>query len=236
MNKKLKIYSGMFLLVVTFLIVTSRFNIDYAPPISRCPPDYQKLEYVLCDQLRDSVYILDTIYAGGFSFNLKQFNWGIEVAPSSIHYKALLSTVADQTYLVKVNEVSLYVPTGKDPLPNLKKLFFITEIPQVIIGIWIVLLIFKFIRKIRKGDVFVSQVSEYLERTGFLLIAYYVVVFIRCIWYAFYMANHVYLAGLHVVFRSHGNWMYIVSGLGLLIISQIIIMGKDLKEDVDLTV
>ena len=48
--------------------------------------------------------------------------------------------------------------------------------------------------------------------------------------------RNIKLAEYDVVFQNNTNSMLIITGLALMIISQIILMGKDLKEEQDLTI
>jgi hypothetical protein len=75
-----------------------------------------------------------------------------------------------------------------------------------------------------------------VETTGILLAALYLYdLTISYILYLFY-AKNIYLADYYIVFKNESNIMYIITGLALMIISQIILMGKELKEEQELTV
>lgn len=112
----------------------------------------------------------------------------------------------------------------------------ISSVLGMIITIWILVMVFILIHSIRKGNVFVAQVSKYLEITGILLSVKYVYNWIISYIIQHYLINHVRMAGYDIVYKYESASIYIIIGLALLIISQIILMGKDLKEDVDLTV
>lgn len=51
-----------------------------------------------------------------------------------------------------------------------------------------------------------------------------------------YLIRNIELAEYEVVFTNDTNQMYILTGLALMIISQIILMGKDIKDEHDLTI
>jgi hypothetical protein len=44
------------------------------------------------------------------------------------------------------------------------------------------------------------------------------------------------MADYYVVFKNECDGMYILTGLGLMMISQIILMGRDMKEEQELTI
>nr|MCR4701646.1 hypothetical protein [Bacteroidaceae bacterium] len=71
---------------------------------------------------------------------------------------------------------------------------------------------------------------------GILLTVLYLFQFIGSYVIMQYFIREVRLAGYYIVFRNDCNSMYIITGLALMIISQIILMGKDLKDEQDLTI
>ena len=105
-----------------------------------------------------------------------------------------------------------------------------------IVALYIIVLIFKTVKRIREGVIFASQVSRFLDIAGKLLVGLYLFQFIVSFVYSMYCINHIHLAQYYVVYKNDANIMLILTGLGLMIISQIILMGKDLKEEQDLTI
>ena len=97
-------------------------------------------------------------------------------------------------------------------------------------------MVFKIVRRIREGEIFASQVSRFLDIAGKLLVGLYLFQVIASYVYSMYCINHIHLAQYYVVYKNDANIMLILTGLGLMIISQIILMGKDLKEEQDLTI
>ena len=74
-----------------------------------------------------------------------------------------------------------------------------------------------------------------LERLGILMTIYFVIVFIGQI-YGYIMASGINIENYQVVFGPISGRAWLIAGTGLMLLSQIFSMGKDLKEDVDLTV
>ena len=81
-----------------------------------------------------------------------------------------------------------------------------------------------------------SKVAQYLETTGILLTTLYLYTFAVSYISTQYFISHVHIADYYIVFKNECDSMYIITGLALMIISQIILMGKELKEEQDLTV
>ena len=80
------------------------------------------------------------------------------------------------------------------------------------------------------------DVASYLKRIGFLLLAVYIIEWAVTYFSTEYLIEHVRLAEYDIVYQNDTNSMYLIMGLSLLLISAIVLMGKDLKEEHDLTV
>ena len=64
----------------------------------------------------------------------------------------------------------------------------------------------------------------------------YIIEFISSYAEALFFMKNIKLAEYDVVFQNNTNSMLIITGLALMIISQIILMGKDLKDEQELTI
>jgi hypothetical protein len=82
----------------------------------------------------------------------------------------------------------------------------------------------------------VTKVAKYLEITGILLSLLYLNALVVSYFITQYFIANIHLADHSIVFKNECNSMFILTGLGLMIISQIILMGKDLKEEQELTI
>ena len=237
MNKKLKIYSTLFVAVLIYFVVTSVFNYNesfwYSTPSDKlefvdCPPEFMSRE------TRADGSVVTT--------NHETYGYEVDVAPKDrSKQKSLISTASDgvetQTYMVEMQKVKLSVPASQKRFFNvLFVVSVITSVVALIVIVWILSLVIKLIRNIRRGNIFVTQVSKYLEITGILLSALYLYQTIVCYAITRYNMYHIQLADYYVVFKNDANSMFILTGLALMIISQIILMGKDLKEEQELTI
>ena len=234
MNKKLKIYTTLFLVVLIVLLVFPVNLHHYSS--TYIPGSEGKLEY---GNIPEQFYERDTIIeADGISTSSKMSTriYTVNVLPKKPYANtAIISTVGDQAYKVTMKQITLTLPTAKA-----KKTPIVIFITSIIISlamlIWVLCLVIKLIRSIRRGEIFVSNVSKYLETTGILLSVIYIIQFISSYAEALFFMRNIKLAEYDIVFQNNTNSMLIITGLALMIISQIILMGKDLKEEQDLTI
>ena len=234
MNKKLKLYCTLFLVVLIMLFVlpvnVHRYSTTYIPGSEG------RLEY---GNIPEQFYERDTIvseFGVSTSSKMSTRSYIVNVLPKKPSAPtAIISTVGDQAYKVTMKQVELTMPASKA-----QKFPFISVISTVIISmmlfVWVIILVIKTIRSIRRGEIFVSHVSKYLETTGILLSVIYIIQLISSYAETHFLIKNIELAEYNVVFQNNVNSMLIITGLALMIISQIILMGKDLKEDQDLTI
>ena len=161
----------------------------------------------------------------------------VSVEPrNSPNQKILLSKSNGQTYRVNMKKVNLEVPASgvHSYLPMI--LIISSALVAIIVAIWIVFLVIKLILNIRKGEIFVTKVSRYMETAGILLSVLYLYTLVISYITTQYFIHHLHIADYYIVFKNECNGMYILTGLALMIISQIILKGKDLKDEQELTI
>ena len=235
MNKKLKIYTTLFLVVLIVLLVFPVNLHHYSS--TYIPGSEGRLEY---GNIPEQFYERDTIIEadGGISTSSKMSTriYTVNVLPKKPYANtAIISTVGDQAYKVTMKQVTLALPTAK--AKKTPTVIFITSIIiSLAMLIWVLCLVIKLIRSIRRGEIFVSNVSKYLETTGILLSVIYIIQLISSYAEALFFMRNIKLAEYDVVFQNNTNSMLIITGLALMIISQIILMGKDLKDEQELTI
>jgi len=232
MNKKLKIYSTLFVVVIIILAVTSSFHYS---SYSSCSDSEEKMElvespneFMSSDTLADGQVVTRRHPYIGYEVNVEPRNYP--------NQKILLSKSNGQTYRVNMKKVNLEVPASSlhSYIPMI--LILSSALVAIIVAIWIVFLVFKLIRNIRKGEIFVTKVSRYLETTGILLSVLYLYTLVISYITTQYFIHNIHIADYYIVFKNECNGMYILTGLALMIISQIILMGKDLKDEQELTI
>ena len=248
MNKKLKIYCTLFWLAITIWMVNSvkfdrgiviEAHYDRETSVSADNPAHADgWEYG--NTPARYYYESDTVYDdnGGFSKYKKSstYYYDVYVTPKkSADKRTLISRVGGNIYKVALQKVRVIVPADE-----VNKTFFIFRIVLFLLAtgmtIWVIYLLLMLIGKIRKGEIFVSEVSRMMETTGILLSCLFLLRWIIMFSMAHYCINNIELANYDILDKVDANGMLILTGLGLMIISQIILMGKDLKEEQDLTI
>ncbi len=234
MNKKLKLYCSLFVVALIWVIVS---QIKVTRLTSSYGYDDIKQDGWSYGKMPESYITRDTIISeGGISTSSKwkTVNYTVDVKRVSGSKNHLLSTVNGNTTMVDLKSVNVILPdNGKNAY--LVSVIIIGFIFAIVV-IWILCLVIKLIRSIRKGEIFVSKVARYMEIIGVLLSSLYIVgEIVSFVWYQTTL-KYIELVDYCVIpEQDKDNWL-ILTGLGLMIISQIILMGKDLKEEQELTI
>ena len=232
MNKKLKIYCTAFALALILVIKGSVFH-RWSASWSPKPDNKMEFTELPADfEVRDTLGDGETVAHGTsmVSYELNVKSW------SRPDHKYLLSTAANQTYKVDMEKVKISFPASRVK-SNYPKVFMIASaVVFFIVFVWIIWMVVILLVNIHKGEVFITKVSKYLEITGILLTFLYLFQWAVSYIFTQYMIKHIHLADHSIVFKNECNNMYILTGLALMIVSQIILMGKDLKEDQELTI
>ena len=232
MNKKLKIYCTLFVVAIIILAVTSTFHYNYYTWDSNSEEKLELVEspseFMSTDTLANGQVVTKRHPYIGYEVNVEPRNYP--------NQKILLSKSDGQTYRVNMKKVNLEVPAS-DVYSYIPMILILSSaLIAIIVAIWIVVLVFKLIRNIRKGEIFVTKVSRYLETAGILLSVLYLYTLVSSYITTQYFIQNMHIADYYIVFKNECNGMYILTGLALMMISQIILMGKDLKDEQELTI
>ena len=231
MTKKLKIYSTLFVVALVVFVMSDTFHYS---SMGWSPAPDNKMEFA---ELPSEFEKRDSIPGGVVSTGVPLISYEVNVQPwGRQDHKALLSTAQGQTYRVDMQKIRVSIPTTRTG--SKVPLYFIASsaIFALIVCLWVLWLIIKLVRSIRLGVIFVTKVAKYLEITGILLSLLYLNALIVSYSITQYFIANIHLADHSIVFKNECNSMYLLTGLGLMIISQIILMGKDLKEEQELTI
>ena len=245
MKKRLKIYSTLFVVALIVLLVTHVVRYEGYTW-------YQggKDTLMFADDAPEFYTSDTTFHEGGQGVHTVYYptmSYKVYVRPKKPRDHQMLISRAKwsgpekqemQTYRLTMQKVELETPV--------KKVGFFINFPIIVaivsgvltavVTIWILCLVFKLVRRIRRGEVFVAQVSKYLEITGYLLASLYLMQWIASYALTQYCIRNIQLADYYVVYENDTNSMYLLTGIGLMIISQIILMGKEMKEEQELTI
>ena len=233
MNKKLKIYSTLLIVALVIFSLTYFFNYSSYTSYST---DEEELKFVECPPEFMSTDTLPN-NSGIVTHRLPYVGYSLNIEPKNLPNQKVLITRSDgQIYRLNPQKINLEMP-GLNKLGSFPMVFIVSAaVFSAIVAILILWMVGKLVWTIYKGQVFVAKVSKYMERAGILLCLLYLfdVVVLYC--FTQYMIAHVNIPGYYIVFKNTCNSMFIITGLALMIISQIILMGKDLKDEQELTI
>ena len=231
MTKKLKIYSTLFVVVLIVLVFTNTFNYS---SMGWSPAQDNKMEFA---ELPSEFEKRDSIPGGVVSTGVPLFSYDVNVKSwSRPDHKVLLSTAQGQTYKVDMQKIKIAMPVSRVESHIPMYIIGSGAVVSLIVCFLILYMVLKLIMKIRRGEIFVTKVAKYLEITGILLSFLYLYTLAISYLTTQYFISYIHLADHSIVFKNECNSTYIFTGLGLMIISQIILMGKDLKEEQELTI
>lgn len=166
------------------------------------------------------------------TFRPKSFSKDNKLGKDSIY-----NEITKEKEPVSYNSVDVYISKEKSPSPALSgSLIGIGSILHAIgiIGFWIVF--FKAIRSVKHGDVFLLSVASYLTKAAIFLLIVYIGEWVLT-WANFeYTKEMVEITNYEIVPDFLYNNSNLYMAFGLLLLSQIIKHGNELKEEQELTI
>ena len=231
MKKKLKIYSTLLTLVLIFSIV------DGVVEKKNSSSSVQEDEELTIGPLPDDFVTIEEIEGGVRSTYKPTLTIEVKVFPKNYpNDKFLISKVGNQACRVDMREVRLGIPDEKAFRSTPFIIAFSTVIPIALLFIWLFVIVFQVIRSVFKGEVFVSSIAKKLERAGFLLVIIQLLCYAGSVIMTHILRQTVHLAYYEIKAATFPTSTFIIIGLALMVFSQIILMGKDLKEEQELTI
>lgn len=248
MKKKLKIYSAL-LIVVLACLVAKFFTYNTSRSWTNRPGEelyldsmnsyFAKKLDIKTTTWNDTINGAPATHTStDWSFTAKN-TWEVNIPVRHRggidHY--LYSRLANgQPVMVDMQTVKIKVPMENNPQirPIIISLFLGCLV--VPFDIWLLVVILKVLRSVYKGEVFVSEIAKGLEKAGKLLVAIWVVGRITYHIILLIMKKNLLLAGYEIDFPIIGEVTFLIFGLALMIVSQIILMGKELQEEQELTI
>ena len=245
MNKKLKIYSVLLAIVLVGTVISNTFHRENYSTVSR------EGEVLTLDSLTEefgkvdkkTTVLVDTVdgkrdtIGTTTSYNVQfkpTFEVTIPVRPNRFgNDKFLYSNVKGQTCMVEMQQVKLKVPMEKGS--NTFKIIFALMISLLLPFLWLLVIVLKVVHSIYKGEIFVTQIAKRLETAGWLLVAFWILANVVGYIQIQILRETVRMAYYNIYWESASIY-YIVFGLVLMILSQIILKGKDLKDEQELTI
>ena len=241
MSKKLKIYTSLLICVIVMIFVNIIWNIcpyEYSHTESISSPD-ERLEFVqepdsFATHTKNKNGTVSSTYYPTVSFT-------VDVVPKGRTDSILMSHSFGQDYKVIMERVKLEVPLKNNTSPIYRLLaIIIPSIITTIIFIWMLCIGIKIIRNVRRGNVFVTDIANKIEKIGKLYLILCLTGFAVSYATTKYFIHTVHIADYNIVFQI-GDYLSdmlinIAVALAFMVVSQVILMGKELKDEQDLTV
>ena len=236
MNNKLKIYS--FLLAVAFLaeLLNLNFLLEHKTVIST---DTGKEEKALTigplpkecaegtEKAVNGVFTLMKPFRP-FEVNVKSCCFGRE--------KYLGYNAGEKSCVLHIKKAEIMIPAERENVPTLAYIQIINIILQAGFALFIIVIGWNLIVSVYKGEVFVANVARQVEIVGGLICGMSLVNITSG-----YISSNILLklidsSYLNISWDYGNNGVYIILGLTLMVTSQIILRGKELQEEQDLTI
>ena len=230
MKKKLKIYSVLLVVGIAYLMLS---NIGY---VRTGGGDTLEGESLTFEVEPEDFVTRDTIDENTIHFTEHlSFQYNVHVTRRQ-HERALMSYYpGGERYRVDLDQVRLSMP--KMPESIFLKTFLYGGIAiHCGLLLWIFVLVCMLAKDLRRGNFFIERFCGRMEVTGWLLIIFYAWEVLASYLYYLYVAEHVKMAFHRIIFVNDVNFMFLLMGLTLLIVSQIVLVGKSMKEEQELTV
>ena len=148
--------------------------------------------------------------------------------------KYLYSSLRGESCLVEMQKVKLKMPFEKAS-PDFMLTQTLLSCAALPLFIWLLVIVLMVVRSVYKGEIFVSQIAKRLETSGWLLVAIWLVVNVTSYIQIQLLREQVLMAYYDICWQP-ASINFVIFGLVLMILSQIILKGKDLKDEQELTI
>ena len=239
MNKKLKIYSILTAIVLVGTVLSLTFNFENYSceqgdgevlTLDSLKEDFAKID-------RQTTINVDTTNGrrDTSTYFKPTFEVTIPVRPiRGANDKFLYSSIKGEPCMVEMQKVKLKVPFEKAS-PDFTWTNTLLSCSTLPLLIWLMVIVLMVIRSVYKGEIFVSQIAKRLETAGWLLVATWLVGNVTDYIHIQMLREQVLMAYYDIYWQPTGI-NFVIFGLVLMILSQIILKGKDLKDEQELTI
>ncbi|MCQ2238452.1 MAG: DUF2975 domain-containing protein [Bacteroidaceae bacterium] len=153
----------------------------------------------------------------------------------AIHPDTLINTVNGEKVPASIQAVRIYPSSLKaDSVYN------ITSSVNMFIGFIVALsLVWTFITlitSVNRGEIFENQITRNLSRLGVFLLIIYLSEIVYELNLYFHLKSQFAVEGYRLIQYAGHNNMYLYTGLALLAIAQVVKMGKEMKDEQELTI
>ena len=231
MKKKLKIYTALLFIVLlievfgnTFSYRSSSWSTDPIKELSIGPlPD----DFVTTKEVKGGVA---TYFKPTLGIDVKVN--ACEIAPG----KYLVCNAGEKSSRLDIRQARVSIPVER--VKGTFLFYYVTAngLLIIVLGICLLVIAFKITRSVYRGEVFVSKVSRQMETAGIVMIIMQLIYGTASYFAVQLLLKRVNISYLNISMDDSKIGYFVILGLILMIFSQIILMGKDLKEEQELTI
>ena len=231
MKNKLKIYSALLLVVLVYHFFGGIYTYNYSTwtkdaneglTVAPLPEDFSTTKEV----------------KGGVATYSKPM-MGIDVKVKSTQVaegKYLVSNSGKKSCYLDIQKARICIPSDRVKGKALYYIGIFNIVVFCVLAISLLVITLKVIRSVYKGEVFVSKVARQIETAGILIFVLQLLHYIAGRVSTEIIVKHTNIAYMNVSV-DYGNIIYyVIFGLVLMIVSQIILRGKELQEEQELTI
>ena len=231
MKKKLKIYSALLFIVLLVKVFGNTLSYRYSEwstdPIKELSIGPLPDDFATTKEVKGGVA---TYFKPTLSLDVKVN--ACEIAPD----KYLVCNAGDKSCRLDIQKARVSIPTERVKGTFMYYFGFAYAAIFIVMGICLLVIVFKIIRSVYRGEVFVSKVSRQMETAGIVMVAMQLLYYIGARIATQLLLKQVDISYLDISVDDSKISFFIVLGFILMIFSQIILMGKDLKEEQELTI
>ena len=163
-----------------------------------------------------------------FEVNVKSCRFGRE--------KYLGYNAGEKSCVMHIKKAEVMIPTEREYVPTLKYIQIINIILQGVFALFIIVIGWILIVSVYKGEVFVANVARQVELVGGLICGMSLVNITYGYISSIILKKLIDLSYLNISWDYGNNGIYLILGLTLMVTSQIILRGKELQEEQELTI
>lgn len=230
MNRKFRLYCVLLVALLGSFFFGNLFEVNYYAS----PDTTESLAY----EAMPKEFIGKTEHAkDGSVINILKSNMSYEADVKMVpmgNDSALVSRVGDQTCLVEVQKVKLTSLSEGDMTTLV--IGIIVRIITIALGVWMCIIIWRILRSVMRGEVFVSRVARQLETTGLLIVGIDLLTRAFLCYATHNWLEQIQMAHYNIEGNYGGDVHILIIGAVLLVVSQVILKGKELKDEQELTI
>ena len=150
--------------------------------------------------------------------------------------KYLSCNAGKKSCTMGIKKVQIDIPAERENVKTIYYIQVVNIIIQMIFAIFILIIGYRLVVSVYNGEVFVGKVARLMEVAGGLICGMTLVNTISSYISFRMLMEHIDSTYLDIYWDYGNNFIFITLGLTLMVFSQIILRGKELQEEQELTI